>query len=120
MLCRYGVRSQPSQRARQRWPNAPYAPPRGVRKRREWFLPCPQLRQCADPVRMIRSPSESTMPGITLIFPITTAIGLKDVGHAQCGEIFSLLVSKLGRHLQSQRRAMASVERLAVHLIAKQ
>src|SRR5260370_5916503 len=67
-----------------------------------------------------RSPSQSSEPAVALVFPVAALAGLQNIGHADGVQILGLLISQLGRHLQTQRRAVLAIERLPVHLVTEQ
>src|ERR1700693_3958529 len=81
----------------------------------------PQLDPAVERVAfsLPRSPSQSSEPAITLVFPVAALAGLQNIGYADGVQILGLLVSQLGRHLQTQRGAVPAIERLPIHLVTE-
>src|ERR1051326_394349 len=90
----------------------------GVRKRRCGAVL--RLPRAAWVVEIRRSPSEASVPVVTLVGPVAATVRLEHTGHAQRREIFRLLVAEFSRHLQADRRAVSAINRLAIHLVTEQ
>src|SRR5439155_13613205 len=64
--------------------------------------------------------SEPRKPTVAQVRPVGAMVRLEDIGNFERREVLRRLVSQLGRQRQAQRRAVAAIERLAVHLVAEQ